>query len=78
MVAQPEVKFDDSKSAGSSSDHKEEISESANSIKSDILDSPNAQVEVKRAVRRIDLAVMPIMTMFYLLSFLVRPLLATL
>jgi hypothetical protein len=73
MVALPEIKFDDFKSARSSSDHKEEISETAtHNIKCDILVTPNAQVEVKRAVRRIDLAIMPIMTMFYLLSFLVR------
>ncbi|KAF9479974.1 MFS general substrate transporter [Pholiota conissans] len=74
MVASLEkLSVDDTKRPDSLADQKiEEVSDSANSVKTDILDSPNALAEVKRAVRRIDLAIVPIMTMFYLLSFLDR------
>jgi hypothetical protein len=35
------------------------------------LNTPEAQEEIRRAVRKMDLTVIPIMTIFYFLSFLV-------
>jgi hypothetical protein len=49
----------------------DKVSDKDNS-RTHILDNPDAEATIKRAVRKMDLTIMPLMTLFYLLSFLDR------
>ena len=76
MASPPDIKLDlDANdyiiAAGSDSFTRSRENYSSTS-RQNILEGVDAQEDVRRAVRRMDLVIMPIVTMFYFLSFLVR------
>ena len=54
-----------------SSFHKGDPEMSGSEVENHVLDTVD-EAEIRRAVRKMDLTILPIMTMFYLLSFLVN------
>lgn len=50
---------------------KVDVGTSGSEIKKHVLDIVD-EAEIRRAIRKMDLTILPIMTMFYLLSFLVK------
>jgi len=57
--------------ASGSSIHKGDPEMSGSELEKHVLDTVD-KAEIRRAVRKMDLTILPIMTMFYLLSFLVN------
>ena len=51
--------------------HKGDPEVSGSEVEKCVLDTVD-KLEIRRAIRKMDLAILPIMTMFYLLSFLVN------
>jgi hypothetical protein len=68
----PEATVDRASGTGTvSSIHKGDPEMSGSEVEKHVLDTVH-KAEIRRAVRKMDLTILPVMTMFYLLSFLVN------